>query len=427
MTTKTELLNNGVVVATRTAAPFYSWDWTPATSGASSLTYKRYEDNVLVFTSGAITGTVDAAAGDTTAPTILSATVEDANKDKLVVVFSEVVNITDVTGLTITGDVTPTLSAPTGTGTNTITFTLSTALTNGQSVTLNIAGTNTIADAAANALAVTTQAVINNVAVVGIEAETTSYMNAVAIPNDSTIYYSSTPQEITGAAIWTAIDNYVKELKSAAIYAKFKAIYPLIGDTAIKMKWNLKNPLDTDAAFRLAFFGSGILSATGWKGNGSNTYLETFLNSSTQITLNSESVGYYIRTSSSSGMDGGVFISGFGTTVIVRTGFTAFRSQSQTESAVSLTNITGLIAVNRIVSSFYKVQSRDSLFTVNTVSTANALVNTSFQIGKIGGTAGYSDREYSFSYISEGLTDTELLAHNTAVENLQTALKRNVV
>jgi len=62
-TTKTELLNNGVVVATRTAAPFYSWDWTPSTSGASSLTYKRYEDNVLVFTSGAITGTVDAAGG----------------------------------------------------------------------------------------------------------------------------------------------------------------------------------------------------------------------------------------------------------------------------------------------------------------------------------------------------------------------------
>jgi len=62
-TTKTELLNNGVVVATKTAAPFYSWDWTPSTSGASSLTYKRYEDNVLVFTSAAITGTVAAPAG----------------------------------------------------------------------------------------------------------------------------------------------------------------------------------------------------------------------------------------------------------------------------------------------------------------------------------------------------------------------------
>ena len=64
MTTKTELLNNGVVVATKTAAPFYFWDWTPATSGASSLTYKRYEDNVLVFTSSAIIGTVDAATSE---------------------------------------------------------------------------------------------------------------------------------------------------------------------------------------------------------------------------------------------------------------------------------------------------------------------------------------------------------------------------
>ena len=148
-------------------------------------------------------------AGDTTAPTITTAKVEDANPDKLVVVFSEVVTITDVTGLTITGDATPTLSAPTGSGSNTITFTLSTALTNGQSVTLNIASSNTIKDTANNALAATTKAITNNVAAVvsSYEAETTAYMNALAIADDSTVYYSGTPQEITGAAIWTAIDN----------------------------------------------------------------------------------------------------------------------------------------------------------------------------------------------------------------------------
>jgi len=113
------------------------------------------------------------SSGDTTAPTILSATVEDANPNKLVVVFSEVVDITDLTGLTITGDVTPTLSAPTGTGTNTITFTLSAALTNGQAVTLNVASSNTIKDAANNALASTTKAITNNVAAVVTGAPTT--------------------------------------------------------------------------------------------------------------------------------------------------------------------------------------------------------------------------------------------------------------
>jgi len=110
------------------------------------------------------------SSGDTTAPTITTAKVENANPDKLVVVFSEVVTITNTTGLTITGAATPTLSAPTGGGSNTITFTLSTALTNGQAVTLNVASSNTIKDAANNALAATTETITNNVAAVTVIA-----------------------------------------------------------------------------------------------------------------------------------------------------------------------------------------------------------------------------------------------------------------
>ena len=256
------------------------------------------------------------------------------------------------------------------------------------------------------------------------EDETTSYMNAVAIPDDTTVYYATTTQEITGAAIWTAVDNYVKSLKDNLIYSKFKAIYPLIGDTVLQMKWNLKNPLDTDAAFRLAFFGSGILSATGWKGNGANAYLETFLNQSTHITANSESVGYYLRTSSSVGFEGGVLATGnIGTSFIIRpTSF--FRCQSGGERSLSLANTTGLIAISRLNSTNYKVQSRDNL-TLST-QTSTTRPNKTFWIGDINGNSSPSNKEYAFSYISEGLTDAELLSHNTAVENLQTALKRNV-
>jgi hypothetical protein len=64
-TTKTELYNNGTLVATKTSAPFNTFDWTPASGevGSASLTVKRYEDGVLVATSAAVGGTVDAAAG----------------------------------------------------------------------------------------------------------------------------------------------------------------------------------------------------------------------------------------------------------------------------------------------------------------------------------------------------------------------------
>jgi hypothetical protein len=64
-TTKTELYNNGTLVATKTSAPFNTFDWTPASGevGSASLTVKRYEDGVLAATSAAVGGTVDAASG----------------------------------------------------------------------------------------------------------------------------------------------------------------------------------------------------------------------------------------------------------------------------------------------------------------------------------------------------------------------------
>jgi len=138
------------------------------------------------------------SAGDITAPTITTATVDDANPDKLVVVFSEVVTITNTTGLTITGAATPTLSAPTGGGSTTITFTLSTALTNGQAVTLNVASSNTIKDTANNSLAATTKSITNNVAASYPTPQVSAYKTRVtndlgAIENETalTTYLSS--------------------------------------------------------------------------------------------------------------------------------------------------------------------------------------------------------------------------------------------
>ena len=53
----------------------------------------------------------------------------------------------------------------------------------------------------------------------------------------------------------TAVNNLVVNLKAANIWTKFKAIYPIVGGTATAHKFNLKNPADTNAAFRLAFTG----------------------------------------------------------------------------------------------------------------------------------------------------------------------------
>jgi len=83
------------------------------------------------------------------------------------------------------------------------------------------------------------------------------FMTATTIPNDSTVYYGATAQEITGAGLWTAIDDLVINIGDT-IMDKMYAIYPHVGVLyADSAKWNLKNPLDTDEAFRLTFDNTG--------------------------------------------------------------------------------------------------------------------------------------------------------------------------
>jgi len=57
-----------------------------------------------------------------------------------------------------------------------------------------------------------------------------------------------------------AIDNLFTSLKSNSLYTKIQAFYPFLGTTATQHKWNGKNPLDTNVAFRLTFSGSATFS-----------------------------------------------------------------------------------------------------------------------------------------------------------------------
>jgi hypothetical protein len=68
---------------------------------------------------------------------------------------------------------------------------------------------------------------------------------------------------ITDPVIVTAIHVLVARLKAAGLWAKCDAIYPIVGGTELAHKFNLKNPLDTDAAFRLTFASTWVHDASG--------------------------------------------------------------------------------------------------------------------------------------------------------------------
>lgn len=103
---------------------------------------------------------------------------------------------------------------------------------------------------------------------------------------------------ITGSAV-TAVDTLVTSLKAENLWDTFDAIYPMVGANANAHKYNLKNPQDTDAAFRLNFVGGWTHNSSGARGNGTNAYADTFYNLTTMATNSNSSISYFSFTSSS--------------------------------------------------------------------------------------------------------------------------------
>src|SRR3954470_17406839 len=61
-----------------------------------------------------------------------------------------------------------------------------------------------------------------------------------------------------------ALDGLVVGLKSNGLWSKMTAVYPFVGGTAGLHRWNLKDPRDLDAAYRLTYNpGSGGHSTAG--------------------------------------------------------------------------------------------------------------------------------------------------------------------
>jgi hypothetical protein len=242
---------------------------------------------------------------------------------------------------------------------------------------------------------------------------------------------------ITAAAITdptqqAAIDNLVKGLKSDNIWTKMKAIYPFVGGTASTHKWNLKDPRDLDAAFRLVFNGGWTHSSNGATPNGTNGYADTKLIPSSVLSLNSSHVSGYTRTNTSvlapllssenaTTYNDGIFIwpKYTGNLYSVRV------NDINSDSATAVANTQGMHLATRTASNVKKyIYNTTQILSATTVS--SALNVSSIYIGASRNNANYSTHQMAFSSIGDGLTDTEASNLYTRVQAFQTALSRQV-
>jgi hypothetical protein len=250
----------------------------------------------------------------------------------------------------------------------------------------------------------------------------------VPIVSDSDAQAFLNSAEITDLTQANAINTLVTDLKAQGLWTKMKAVYPFVGGTASTHKWNLKDPRDLDAAYRLVFNGGWTHSSTGATPNGTNGYADTKLNELATLSLNSAHLSHYSRTNVS-GLYCDIGTTGINQSNIYPNYLNAFYPRVQAVNAgITINyNTAAFFLANRVNST--QVQGwRNS---VKNTLTNNSLGRDALNIyigagNSVTGSVDYSVRQCAFSSIGDGLTDTEAAALYTAVQTYQTTLSRNV-
>jgi hypothetical protein len=243
---------------------------------------------------------------------------------------------------------------------------------------------------------------------------------------------------ITAAAITdptqqAAINTLVVDLKGYGIWTKMKTLYPFVGGSASAHKFNLKDPQDTDAAFRLVFSGGWTHSSTGALPNGTNAYANTYFAPNGILAYNNNHLSYYSRTNTTAVYDIG---SGDGTGAtnldlfLRRSGNTAgydSGSFSTNRNTFSNSDSRGFFNGTTVStnSKYFKngVNQNTKALSVSSVSSFNMYLG-GFNESNI--STFYGNKELAFASIGDGLTDTEAANFYTAVQAFQTTLGRQV-
>jgi hypothetical protein len=269
---------------------------------------------------------------------------------------------------------------------------------------------------------------------------TTSGFTINAVDPDAEAFFSSV-LSVSGDSLtqaeYQAVSTLVDDLKTYSLWNKFSAFYPFVGSTSSSTKWNLKDPRDLDAAFRITWYGGMTFNSDGVLGNSVNGYGDTHLNGKA-LSYTGMTAGLYINQNLAatptgwydmgafSGASGGLgdemaLIMGFNNKT---TKYVNFQGRSL------LTTTAGSYTANLFfgmggggTNQLYQ----DTTRIINT-SKGFSLPNISIAIGgsnRVGGASGITGRGYSVAFIGDSpLTISEIADFNTTINNFNTKLSR---
>jgi hypothetical protein len=256
--------------------------------------------------------------------------------------------------------------------------------------------------------------------------------------------------EITNVTQANAVNTLVIGMKAQGLWTKMKAIYPFVSDgatsndRALQHRFNLKDPRNLDAAFRLTFSGTWVHSNTGALPNGTNAFANTFLSLSNLSQTNTH-LSYYSRTATD--ISGFPSVMGaFGNPNYERAAELYIRRPNQSNNGGGqlgsyLTSQVSFVEssaqrfsiISRTSATSLKYYSNNILRATNTTSDTTGYGNFNIYLGASNGEGvgipipyaiNFSQLQCAFASIGDGLTDTDATNLYNLTQTFQTTLGR---
>ena len=270
----------------------------------------------------------------------------------------------------------------------------------------------------------------------GLSPRDYSVAGGVTYDTDAQAYFTANTT-ITSAADKNAINTFYLGLKTDGVYTKIKAMYLPIWGSAASSKWNLVNPLDTDAAFRLTFATGMTFTSSGMTSNGTTGYANTNFLPSTNLSSNSVHLNFYSRSNIDAfTVDVGAKNGSFGGNPTL--GIISRSSGSMYSYANVNENTNRLINTNASSLGLHTM-SRNGTTTVTHFRNATSLgsgvrtelivVNFNLFIcaqNTTGTPSLYSTRQCAFTSVGDGLSNAEVTNFYNRVNTLMTYFGINV-
>lgn len=238
-----------------------------------------------------------------------------------------------------------------------------------------------------------------------------------------------------------AVNTLVTDLKGYGIWSSMKAIYPMVGggtgSTAARQAACEQNLVS--ASFTGVFSSGWNFASTGAESNGISAFFDTTFNNQANWTSTSNgSMGFVSRTNPTAAtqcdMGSGTILNGSNSsTIYSRYSGDQFYSGlncTRVDPGDSNTSSIGFFVTSRTTTTAYTRHKRGTS-TINTTITDSIGTNPNKTIylgagndATTNAARNYSDREFDFCFIGDGLTQTQVDNYWTALQTFNSTLSR---